>query len=95
VSSSNTWTAQDNYSRDLQKLITKDGVKCHVHPSCFDAQIAAWDKVVARLEAEDPFFKKVLASQKDWARRVAYYSFFNDADYKTAYEHVFKTKLPK
>ncbi|MDP5023155.1 MAG: C4-dicarboxylate ABC transporter, partial [Burkholderiaceae bacterium] len=91
-----TWTAQDNYSRDLQKLITKDGVKVSRTPKAvFDAQIAAWDKVTARLEAEDPFFKKVLASQKDWARRVAYYSFFNDADYKTAYEHVFKTKLPK
>lgn len=81
VSSSNTWTAQDNYSRDLQKLITKDGVKVSRTPKAvFDAQIAAWDKVTARLEAEDPFFKKVLASQKDWARRVAYYSFFNDAD---------------
>jgi TRAP-type mannitol/chloroaromatic compound transport system substrate-binding protein len=96
TSSSNTWTAQDNYSRDLQKLISKDKVKVSRTPKAvFDAQIAAWDKVVAKLEAGDPFFKKVLASQKDWARRVAYYAFFNDADYKTAYEHVFKTKLPK
>ncbi|MDH5709055.1 MAG: TRAP transporter substrate-binding protein [Hylemonella sp.] len=96
VSSSNTWTAQDNYSKDLQKLITKDKVKVSRTPKAvFDAQIKAWDKVVSKLEGEDPFFKKVLASQKDWARRVAYYSFFNDADYKTAYEHVFKTKLPK
>lgn len=95
VSSSNTWTAQDNYSKDLQKLITKDGVKVtRTSKAIFAAQIKAWDTVVAKLEAEDPFFKKVYASQKDWARRVAYYSFFNDADYKTAYEHVFKTKLP-
>jgi TRAP-type mannitol/chloroaromatic compound transport system substrate-binding protein len=95
VSSANTWKAQDNYSKDLQKLITKDKVKVSRTPKAvFDAQIKAWDKVVAKLEAEDPFFKKVLASQKDWARRVAYYSFFNDADYKTAFEHVFKTKLP-
>lgn len=95
ASSSNTWTAQDNYSTDLQKLITKDKVKVSRTPKAvFQAQIKAWDKVVAKLESEDPFFKKVFASQKDWARRVAYYSFFNDADYKTAYEHVFKTKLP-
>jgi len=96
VSSSNTWTAQDNYSKDLQKLITKDKVKVsRTSKEVFDAQIKAWDKVTAKLESEDPFFKKVLASQKDWARRVAYYGFFNEADYKTAYEHVFKTKLPK
>jgi len=50
--------------------------------------------IVARLEAEDPFFKKVWQSQKDWARRVAYYGFYNEADYKSAFEHVFKTKLP-
>ena len=88
-------TAKSNYSKDLQTLITKD--KVHVSRTAkpiFDAQLKAWDIVTAKLEAEDPFFKKVLASQKDWARRVAYYGFFNDADYKTAYEHVFKTKLP-
>jgi len=95
TSSANTWTAQDNYSRDLQKLITKDKVKVSRTPKAvFDAQIKAWDTVTAKLEGEDPFFKKVLASQKDWAKRVAYYGFFNDADFKTAFEHVFKTKLP-
>ncbi len=95
TSSANTWTAQDNYSKDLQTRITKDKVQVSRTPKAvFDAQIKARDTVTARLEAEDPFFKKVLASQKDWARRVAYYSFFNDADYKSAFEHVFKTKLP-
>lgn len=95
ASSSNTWTAQDNYSRDLQELIVKDKVRVVRTPKAvFDAQLAAWDKISAKLEAEDPFFKKVAESQKAWARRVAYYGFLNDADYKAAYEHVFKTKLP-
>lgn len=95
TSSANTWTAQDNYSKDLQQLITKDKVQVsRTSKAVFDAQIKAWDTVVARLEAEDPFFKQVLKSQKDWARRVAYYGFFNEADYKSAFEHVFKTKLP-
>lgn len=95
TSSANTWTAQDNYSADLQKLITKDKVRVSRTPKAiFEAQIKAWDKVVAKLEAEDPFFKKVWQSQKDWARRVAYYGFFNEADFKSAFEHVFKTKLP-
>ncbi|GAB4212432.1 MAG: TRAP transporter substrate-binding protein [Rhodoferax sp.] len=95
TSSANTWTAQDNYSRDLQKLITKDKVKVsRTSKEIFQAQLKAWDTVVAKLEAEDPFFKKVWQSQKDWARRVAYYNFYNDADYKAAFEHVYKTKLP-
>lgn len=58
----------------------------------FDAQIKAWDKLIAKL-AEDPFMKKVMESQKAWAKRVAYYYFFNEADYRTAYEHHFG-KLP-
>jgi len=95
TSSANTWTAQDNYSRDLQQLIVKDKVKVsRTSKAIFKAQIEAWDVIVARLEAEDPFFKKVWQSQKDWARRVAYYGFYNEADYKSAFEHVFKTKLP-
>ena len=47
-----------------------------------------------RLSDEDPFFKKVVESQRAWAKRVAYYMFLNEADYTLGYEHVFKTKLP-
>ncbi len=95
ASSSNSWTAQDNYSRDLQELIVKDKVRVVRTPKeVFEAQLKAWDKITAKLESEDPFFKKVVESQKAWARRVAYYGFLNDADFKSAYEHVFKIKLP-
>jgi TRAP-type mannitol/chloroaromatic compound transport system substrate-binding protein len=94
ASSANTWTAQDNYSRDLQELVVKDKVKVmRTSKAVFEAQIKAWDIVTAKLEAADPFFKKVVESQRAWARRVAYYGFINDADYKAAYEHVFKVKL--
>jgi hypothetical protein len=47
------------------------------------------------LEKEDPFFKEVHESQKTWAKKVAYFSFFNEADFKMGYEHTFKVKLPK
>jgi TRAP-type mannitol/chloroaromatic compound transport system substrate-binding protein len=95
ASSSNYWTAMDNYSRDLQALINKHKVNVQRTPqSIFKAQLEAWDIVSKKLEAEDPFFAKVVASQRQWAKRVAYYSFLNEADYKLGYEHVFKTKLP-
>ena len=95
ASSSNWWTAMDNYSRDLQVLINKHKVNVQRTPqSIFRDQLKAWDVVTAKLEAEDPFFKKVVASQKDWAKRVAYYMFLNEADYRMGYEHIFKTKLP-
>ena len=95
ASSSNYWTAMDNYSRDLQELINKHKVNVVRTPrSIFEAQLKAWDSVNARLSAEDPVFKQIAESQKEWAKRVAYYEFLNDADYRMGYEHVFKTKLP-
>jgi TRAP-type mannitol/chloroaromatic compound transport system substrate-binding protein len=95
ASSSNFWTAMDNYSRDLQELINKHKVNVLRTPrSIFEAQLKAWDTVTAKLSAEDPVFKQIAESQKEWAKRVAYYEFLNDADYRMGYEHVFSTKLP-
>jgi TRAP-type mannitol/chloroaromatic compound transport system substrate-binding protein len=87
------WKAWDIYSKDLETLITKHGVKVkRTSEAIFKAQLAAWDKVVAEITA-DPnqgaYIKKVLESQKAWAKRVGYYFFNNDADYKTAYEYHF------
>jgi len=95
ASASNFWMAMDNYSRDLQVLKDKHKVNIVRTPkSVFQEQLKAWDVVSKKLQSEDPFFKKVLDSQTAWAKRVAYYMFMNEADYRLGYEHVFKTKLP-
>ena len=60
----------------------------------FVEQLKAWDILTDKLSKEDPFFAKVVASQRAWAKPVAYYMFLNEADYKLGYEHVFKTKIP-
>ena len=94
ASSSNWWTAMDNYSRDLDALINQDKVNVYRTPkSVFEAQIKAWDVVAKRLSDEDPFFKKVVESQRAWAKRVAKYMFLNEADYQLGYEHIFG-KIP-
>ena len=90
ASTANFALAMDQYSTDLQELINKDKVNVKRTPKdIFAAQIKAWDVVSKRLQDEDPFFKKVVESQKAWAKRVAYYHFLNDADYKVGYEHIF------
>ena len=94
-SSSNWWTAMDNYSRDLQELMGKHKVNVIRTPkSVMTEQLKAWDVLTKRLSDEDPFFAKVVESQRAWAKRVAYYMLVNEADYAAGYEHVFKTKLP-
>jgi TRAP-type mannitol/chloroaromatic compound transport system substrate-binding protein len=95
ANSANYWTAMDNYSRDLQDLITKHKVNVIRTPkSVMVEQLKAWDVLTPKLSQEDPFFAKVVESQKAFAKRVAYYVQINEADYRAGYEHVFKTKLP-
>jgi TRAP-type mannitol/chloroaromatic compound transport system substrate-binding protein len=93
VSSANEWKGMDYYSKDLQELISKDKVNVLRTPqSVFDAQIKAWDGLIAQLD-KDPFMKKVMDSQKAWVRRVVYYNMYNATDYKGAYNHHFPGTL--
>jgi TRAP-type mannitol/chloroaromatic compound transport system substrate-binding protein len=86
--------AMDIYSTDLQKLINEHGVNVYrTETSIMKAQLDSWDKVLERLN-KDPFFKKIVDSQKAWSERVAFYDIVNAADYKLAYEHYFPGKLP-
>lgn len=95
ANSSNYWTAMDNYSRDLQELVGKHKVNVVRTPKAvMGEQLKAWDVLTDKLSKEDPFFAKVVESQRAFAKRCAYYVFMNEADYKMGYEHVFKTKLP-
>ena len=95
ASQSNYWTAMANYPKDLQKLIDKDNVNVLRTPkSVFEAQLKAWDVLTKRLSDADPFFARVVESQRAWAKPVCHYWFLNDAPFKMGYEHVFKVKVP-
>ena len=88
--------AMNQYSTDLQILIKEKGVNVYrTAQSIMTAQLKSWDKVLKKLEAADPFFAKVVKSQKVWSEKVAFYDLVNAADYKLAYEHYFPGKLPK
>ncbi len=93
ASSANLWMAYDSYSQDLQWLKKVAKVKVIRTPKgVMVDQLKAWDKMIPQLE-RDPFFKKVLKSQKDFSHRVAYYELLNSADYKLAFDHYFPGEL--
>ncbi|MFN5097436.1 MAG: TRAP transporter substrate-binding protein [Limnohabitans sp.] len=95
ASTANTALAHENYSRDLQELIVKHKVQVsRTSADVYKGQLAAWDVVTAKLEKEVDMFKEVNDSFKAWSRRVGFYHFTNEANYRMAYEHVQKTKLP-
>ena len=93
ANTANYGLAMDRYSADLQKLISEDGVNVYrTDESIMKAQLDSWDTVLEDLN-QDPYFKKVVDSQKAWADRVAFYDLTNSADFKLAYDHYFPGKL--
>ncbi len=83
-----SWKAMDRYSKDLA-AIKEAGVRVHKTPdSVLQAQLAAWDKVIETQSAE-PFFAKVVESQKAWAKRVVGTQFEMEVDQRMAYDHFF------
>ncbi|MDW4496611.1 TRAP transporter substrate-binding protein [Sulfitobacter sp. D35] len=84
------WGNTKRYSDDLIKLQDQDGVSVYRTPdSVLQAQLEAWDVVTTRLAEEDPFFAKVMESQKAYAKDVMNYLNLNQPDYKLAYNHYF------
>jgi TRAP-type mannitol/chloroaromatic compound transport system substrate-binding protein len=84
------WKAQDRYSKDLEAIRAR-GVKVYPTPKpVLEAQLKAWDVVIANLSA-DPVFKKVVDSQKEWAKRIVGFRLEYEPDSKFAYDHFFKT----
>jgi len=93
ASSNNYWRGQDQYSKDLQWLKTTAKVNVYRTPTDVQkAQLDAWDKILPDLE-KDPFFKKAVKSQKEFAHRVAFYDILNSCDYKLAFDHYFPGEL--
>jgi TRAP-type mannitol/chloroaromatic compound transport system substrate-binding protein len=83
--------AYDRYSKDLEE-IRKRGVNVVKTPDAvLNAQLQAWDKVIAA-QSQEPFFKKVIESQKAWVKRTNSYLMVNNLDSNAlaaAYKHFF------
>jgi len=91
ASSDQLGQAYDRYSKDLEE-IKKRGVNViKTSSKVLDDQLAAWDKVIAA-QSQEPFFKKVIDSQKAWVKRTSAYLLVNNLDsteLAKAYKHFF------
>lgn len=89
-----SWKAIDRNSKDYVDL-KKQGIKFFKTPdSILKAQLASWDKIIAKKGGENPLFKKVLDSQKAYAERAGKWQNDYMVDFKMAYNHYF-SKAPK
>ena len=88
-----SWKAIDRYSTDYFDMQAKQGVKVYKTPrEILDVQLKAWDKVIAQKSSENPFFAKVIESQKKWAARVVKWSQDTTVPVDPAYQHWFGGK---
>jgi len=84
-----SWKAIQRNSQDYIEL-KKQGVKFYKTPDpILRAQLAAWDKTIAKKAAENPLFKKVLDSQRAFAQRAGQWQNDYMVDFKMAYNHYF------
>jgi TRAP-type mannitol/chloroaromatic compound transport system substrate-binding protein len=84
------WRTLHEYSTAYEELRDKRKIRFVETPKeILEAQLKAWDAVVAEKSASNPFFAKVLASQKAFMKRAVGYQVKFIVDPRQAYEHVF------
>jgi TRAP-type mannitol/chloroaromatic compound transport system substrate-binding protein len=84
-----SWKAIDRNSQDYIEL-KKAGIKFYKTPDAIlRAQLVSWDKTVAKKATENPFFKRVLDSQRAFAERAGQWHADYTVDFKMAYNHYF------
>jgi TRAP-type mannitol/chloroaromatic compound transport system substrate-binding protein len=85
-----SWKAMERYSADLVRLKKDHGVNVYRTPdSIMKDELKAWDVIIKKFNKQDPFFKKVINSQKAWAKRHGAYALNNAPNYQLAYEHYY------
>ena len=88
-----SWKAIERYSTDYIELQTKDKVKFYKTPNSILAeQLTVWDAIVARKSAENPMFKRVIESQRTFAKRATSWQNDTNIDFKVAANHYFAKK---
>lgn len=88
-----TWKIMDRNSTDLEEMKAKQDVGVHKTPKpLLEAQLKAWDAIIAEKSKNNPFFVKVLESQKKWAERVMTWRQEIMVENDTAYGHYFTAK---
>ena len=84
-----SWKAIDRNSKDYIEL-KKQGIKFYKTPDAIlRAQLASWDKIIAKKGGENPLFQKIIDSQKVYAERAGQWQNDYMVDFKMAYNHYF------
>ncbi len=86
----NYYKALSRYTASLSTLVNTHKVNVYqTSDEILAAQLKGWDTVIGEFVAKDPFFAKIVQSQKDYARKTMKYLLMNQPNYRLAYENEF------
>ena len=86
------YKSMSDNSRDMSELAAKGVQFIRTPKEILEAQLNAWDAVIAKRSAENPFFVKVFESQKAWVKRVGPWRYAIEPSQEMAYNHFFGKK---
>jgi TRAP-type mannitol/chloroaromatic compound transport system substrate-binding protein len=85
-----SWKAIDRYSQDYLEMQTKQNVKFYRTPdSVLQTQLKVYDQAAAKKSAENPLFKEIEASQRQFAARTVKWYLDTQISPRMAYNHYF------
>jgi TRAP-type mannitol/chloroaromatic compound transport system substrate-binding protein len=88
-----TWKAIDRYSKDYIEMEQKQGVKFYKTPDpILQRQLVLYDEIAAKKSGDNPLFKEILDSQREFAQRAVRWDMDNNVNRRMAYNHYFGQK---
>jgi TRAP-type mannitol/chloroaromatic compound transport system substrate-binding protein len=91
-----SWKAIDRYSKDYVEMQTKDKVRFYRTPdSVLQRQLVVYDQAAAKKSAENPLFKEIEASQRQFAERTVKWYLDTQVSSRMAYDHYFRKAAAK
>jgi TRAP-type mannitol/chloroaromatic compound transport system substrate-binding protein len=91
-----SWKAIDRYSKDYIEMQTKDKVRFYKTPdSVLQKQLDIFDDVEAKKAAENPMFKEIAESQRQFASRAVKWYLDTQVSSRMAYNHYFVKQAAK
>lgn len=91
-----SWKAIDRYSKDYTEMQTKDKVRFYRTPdSILQRQLTAYDAAADKKAADNPIFKEIANSQRNFAGRAVKWDLDTNVSRRMAYNHYFAKSAPK
>ncbi|MDC7789596.1 TRAP transporter substrate-binding protein [Rhodoplanes sp. TEM] len=85
-----SWKAIDRYSKDYVEMQQKDKVRFYKTPDAvLKRQLEVYDDVVKKKAAENPMFKEILESQRQFAQRATQWENDTVVNRRMAFDHYF------